>query len=79
MLLNENLIFYINVVCVDFLNKKIILFEGCFVIINLFYFLVKDFDNKWNDLVVMRELKDLYVGFMDKILDYVEYVVLVMF
>lgn len=77
VLLNENLTSYINVVCADFLNKKITLPEGCSVITNPPYSLVKDLDNKWNDSVVMRESKDLYAGFMDKILDYAEHAVLV--
>lgn len=77
VLLNENLTQYINVVCADFLNKKITLPKGCSVITNPPYSLVKKLEIGWNASAVMKEAKDLYAGFMDKILDHAEHAVLV--
>lgn len=77
ILLEENLSNYINVVKGDFLNKNITLAENASVITNPPYSVIKQYKNVWKKDDVLIQAKDLYAGFISKILDKCEHAIIV--
>src|SRR5690625_44080 len=69
LLLDEDLIDYINIIPGDFLNKSIELPNDVTVITNPPYSLFKTFKRSWTKSEVAMQSKDLYASFIDKILD----------
>lgn len=70
LIIGEQLKEYINIIPGDFLNRSVKLPENCTVITNPPYSMIKDFKSTWNSNKVIRQSKDLYASFIDKILDY---------
>lgn len=68
ILLNEDVSKYINVIIGDFLDKKIKMPKNASVISNPPYSLITKFQDDWFLDEKFLEAKDLYVGFMIKIL-----------
>lgn len=77
LLLEEQLAEYINLIDSDFLDKNIELPENSSVITNPPYSLIKKFKRSWKKTDVLKQSKDLYAAFMDKILDYCKHAVIV--
>jgi predicted RNA methylase len=67
----------VNVISGDFLDKKISLPPGISVITNPPYSLIKQFGKNWNVDEVLLQAKDLYAGFMNKIMNYCKNAVIV--
>lgn len=57
----------INIVCGDFLTKKAHIPNECYVISNPPYRRVKKIEHEWEYKRAISESKDLYVGFIEKI------------
>ena len=70
LIVGESVKKFINRKCGDFLSKTISLPENCSVITNPPYSLVTDIKKSWTKSDVMSQSKDLYAGFIDKILTY---------
>lgn len=68
LLLGETLGEYINTIEGDFLSKKITLPNNCSVITNPPYSLIRTIKKTWSKSDVLEQSKDLYAGFMDKIM-----------
>ncbi|MCI9585186.1 MAG: N-6 DNA methylase [Bacilli bacterium] len=58
----------INVKNCDFLNKSVKLPKNSKVISNPPYYKISDFSDRWNVTMVMKDSKELYASFMEKIL-----------
>lgn len=58
----------INDVCGDFLSKKVKVPDDCYVISNPPYSQIKDIKKDWEYKASINESKDLYVGFIEKII-----------
>ncbi len=68
ILLQHKVSDYINVIEGDFLDRKITLPNNATVITNPPYSVFKEFDESWEQTDVLRQSKDLYAGFIDKII-----------
>jgi len=58
----------IHACCGDYLNGKVKMPSDCFVISNPPYSQIKDVDKSWGYKVAIKESKDLYVGFIEKMI-----------
>lgn len=67
----------VNVIIGDFLDKRIALPPNISVITNPPYAVIKEFGKKWNVDEVLLQAKDLYAGFMNKIMNYCKNAVIV--
>lgn len=77
ILLEDNVSNYINVVRGDFLSRRKKLPLNCSVITNPPYSIIKDLKSTWNKGPILKQSKDLYAGFIDKITDYCKNAVIV--
>lgn len=77
LILGEPLKEFINIKEGDFLNKKTLLPQNCSVITNPPYSLIKAYRSTWGESEVLRQSRDFYAGFMDKIMNYCKNAVIV--
>jgi len=70
ILLNFKFSNNINIFLGDFLDKHIILPENISVISNPPYSIIKKIDDNWKKDEILLQSKDLYAGFISKILDF---------
>lgn len=77
LVLGQPLKEYINIIKGDFLNRRIVLPQDCSVITNPPYSLIKAYRSTWNESEVLRQARDFYAGFMDKIMKYCRHAVIV--
>lgn len=59
---------FVNVVCGDFLNKNVLLPPNATVISNPPFSVIKRLNDEWDKTPAFRMSKDLYIGFMEKII-----------
>lgn len=68
LIYGEDCLSHINCTTGDFISKKIVLPEDCKVIANPPYFKIDNFDKNWNLTDVIKDSKEYYSAFMEKII-----------